>query len=127
VLNPLPKVVTAFGILCITVGVAWGFVDLGTHFRFRFFSEYAGLFLITLVVGILLSSGGALAWARHFSKRKKLEVAGCIFAMGLVAFTIAPNNVHGPGMLLILVAICAGILSLVLAMMAVVGGYHAAR
>jgi hypothetical protein len=115
--TPLPKLVTAFGVLCVAVGVAWGFVDVGTDFRFRFFSDHAGLFLVTLVVGILLSAGGTIAWVRHFNRGKRLRVAGYVFFVGLVAFLVVPNNVHGPGMLLGLAAICAGILSLVIAVM----------
>jgi hypothetical protein len=38
---------------------------------------------------------------------------------GLLAMVVAPDNVHGPGMLLILTAVCACILSVVLAVLAV--------
>jgi hypothetical protein len=113
-----PKFVTAFGILCVAVGVSWGFVDEATHFRFRFLSDDAGFFLITLAIGILLSSGGTIALARQFDKPKRLKVAGFVFFIGLVAFFVTPNNEHGPGMILGLAAICAVILSLVMAVMA---------
>ena len=114
-----PRIITTLGIFCVVVGVAWGFVDVGTHFRFQFFTDYAGLFLITLAVGILLSVCGALAWTRHFDRRKRLKVAGWVFFAGVLAMLVAPDNVHGPGMLLVLAAVCACILSIVLAVIAV--------
>ena len=117
-MNLLPKFVTAFGILCVAVGVSWIFVDEATHFRFGFLSEDAGFFLITLAIGILLSSGGTIAWARQFDKPKRFKVAGFVFLIGLVAFFVTPNNVHGPGMVLGLAAICAILLSVALAVMA---------
>lgn len=102
---------------------------MGTHFRF--FDHSAGLFLTMVPVGILLSIGGTLVWARHWDRRERLRVAGTIFviaviAIAVVAFMIVPSNVHGPGVLLVLAAICACILSLVLAVMAVVTRSHPA-
>jgi MFS family permease len=124
VLRSLPKIITTLGIFCVIIGVAWGFVDERTHSRFEFFTDYAGLFLITLAVGIILSAGGALAWTRHFDRRKRLKVAGCVFLAGLLAMVVAPDNVHGPGMLLVLAAVCAWILSVVLAVIAVASHNH---
>jgi hypothetical protein len=74
---------------------------------------------MTLFVGILLSTGGTVAWTRHLDKRKKLKVAGYIFLVGLLAMLIAPGNVHGPGMLVVMTAVCGWILSIVLAVIAV--------
>ena len=73
------------------------------------------------MVGIVLSVVGMILWARHFSERKRLKVAGLIFVLGMIVFMIVPNNVHGPGMLLGLTDICALILSIVLAVMAFAG------
>ena len=126
VLNPLPKLITALGIVCVAIGLSWAFL-VGSDFAFRFFSdslnrfimEDVALFLVTLLMGIILSALGTLAWTQHFNRRKKFKVAGWIFLAGLVAMVIAPKNVHGPGMLLVLTAVCAGILSIVLAVIAV--------
>ena|SRR5713226_1473712 len=125
--NALPKLVTALGVVCIATGLSWGFLD-GSDFAFRFFSdsfdrfitENVGLFLTTLLVGMILSVVGTLAWTWRFSKAKQLRVAACIFALGLVAFAVAPKNVHGPGMLLVFVALCACALSIALGLMAAV-------
>jgi hypothetical protein len=122
VLRPLPKVITILGILCVTIGIAWGFVEESTSFGSRFFTEYAGVFLITLLVGVLLSMGGTLAWTRHFSKAKKFKIAGWVFFAGLLAMIIAPKNVHGPGMLLMLTAVSAWILSIILTLTTAGGG-----
>ena len=118
----LPKLVTMFGVVCVIVGVSWDFADASTYFHPDFFTDYAGLFLIMLGVGILLSAGGTIAWARQWDRRERLRVAGVIFVIAVIASVIVPNNVHGPGMLLGIAAICACILSLVLAVMAVVTG-----
>lgn len=134
VLNPLPKFITALGILCLAVGLSWAFVD-GSDFAFRFFSDSfdrfitvnVNLFLIILLIGILSSAIGTVAWTRHFNKRKQFRVAGSIFLVGLFAIVVAPKNVHGHGMLLILTALCAWILSIVLAVIAVATREHAAN
>jgi hypothetical protein len=133
-LNRLPRLVTAIGVICVIVGVCWGFVE-ESDIPVRFFNNYwytfigihPGLFLITLVIGILLSSAGTVAWTQLLSRRKRLGVAGCIFAGGLAVFIAVPNNVHGPGMLLGFAAICSWILSLVLAVMAVVSEKRPAK
>jgi hypothetical protein len=126
--NPLPKLIAAVGIVCIAIGLSWGVLD-GSDFAFRFLSnslnrfitEHSGLFGLTLFIGILLSAAGTIAWTHHFDKRKKLKVAGYIFLAGLLAMLIAPGNVHGPGMLVVLTAVCGWILSIVLAIIAVAG------
>jgi hypothetical protein len=65
---------------------AWAFLDAsGFAFRFfsdplnRFITENAGLFLLSLLMGIILSAPGTLAWTQHFNRRKKSKVAGWIF------------------------------------------------
>lgn len=117
--NWLPKLLTTFGVVCVVVGVLWGFVDEWTHFRFQFFTDYYEVFLATLVVGLVLSMGGAIAWTRHFDRLKKFRVAGVIFVIGAIAFLIVPNNVHGPGMLLGFASIFTLVLSVVIGTMAV--------
>jgi len=123
----LPKLVTMFGIGCVIVGVSWDFADAGTYFHPDFLTDYAGLFLIMLGVGILLSACGTIAWARQWDRRERLRVAGAIFVLVVIAFFIVPNNVHGPGMLLVLTAVCALSLSILLAVMAVFTRDHATR
>ena len=123
----LPKLVTMFGVGCVIVGVSWDFADAGTYFHPDFLTDHAGLFLIMLGVGILLSACGTIAWARQWDRRERLRVAGAIFVLVVIAFFIVPNNVHGPGMLLGFAAICACILSLVLGVVAVVTGDHPAN
>ena len=117
-LNPLPKIITALGIVGIAIGLSWSLLD-DSDFVFKFFG--AGIFLITLLLGILLSASGTLAWTHHYNRRKKLKVAGWIFVTGLLAMLIASKNVHGHGMLHGLTALCAWLLSIVLAVAAVAG------
>jgi hypothetical protein len=125
--NSLPKLLTTFGVVCVVVGVSWGFVDVWTHFRFQFFTDYYELFLATLAVGIVLSVGGAILWTRHFDRLKKFRVAGVIFVIGAVAFMVVPNNVHGPGMLLGFASVFTLVLSVVIGVMAVFTRAHPAN
>jgi hypothetical protein len=125
--NGLPKLLTTFGVVCVIVGVSWGFVDVWTHFRFQFFTDYYELFLATLAVGIVLSVGGAILWTRHFDRLKKFRVAGVIFVIGAVAFMVVPNNVHGPGMLLGFASVFTLVLSVVIGVMAVFTRAHPAN
>jgi hypothetical protein len=94
--------------LCVTIGLVGGFIDGAQEL------------LAALPVGVLLSMGGTLAWTRHFCRHKKFKIAGRIFFTGLAAMAIAPKNVHGPGMLLVLTAVCAWILSIILTITAAV-------
>jgi hypothetical protein len=125
--NWLPKLLTTFGVVCVIVGVSWGFVDVWTHFRFQFFTDYYELFLATLAVGIVLSVGGAIFWTRHFDRLKKFRVTGVIFVIGAVAFMVVPNNVHGPGMLLGFASVFTLVLSVVIGVMAVFTRAHPAN
>jgi hypothetical protein len=128
VLNPLPKAITAFGILCLVVGLALGFIASDTSSHFDFLIPYAYDFLTPLLTGLLLSFGGTLAWARHLGRSRKLKVAAWIFVMSIVPIPFIPNNVHGPGMIVIVfVVLPAWILSVALMVMAAVGADHAAN
>jgi drug/metabolite transporter (DMT)-like permease len=117
--NWLSKLITTFGVVCVVVGVSWDFIDVWTHFRFDFLSDHFELFLAALGVGIVLSMGGAIAWARRFDRPKKFRVAGGIFLIGAVALMVAPKNVHGPGMLLVFASFWTLTLSLVIGVLAV--------
>jgi uncharacterized membrane protein YidH (DUF202 family) len=66
----------------------------GFAFRFfsdslnRFITENVGLFLVSLLMGIILSALGTLAWTQHFNRRRNFKVAGWIFLAlaGLLRF-----------------------------------------
>lgn len=86
----------------MVVGIGWGFVDVGTDFRYRFFTDYAEYFILTLLVGILLSAVGIILWARRFENGKRRRLAGGLFIGGLTAFPFAVRDVHGPSAFLFL-------------------------
>lgn len=77
--------------------------------------------------GIVLSFGGAIAWAKHFEVRRQRRIAGYIALLGLVVFFFVPNNVHGDGMLVGFLVLCGWLLSIVLVIMAAVGVKNDAR
>ena len=99
----IPKIITLVGLVCIVVGIGWGFVDDATHFRFAFLSDRSDLFISTLLVGILLSFVGTVAWARGFENSKQLRLAGVMFVLGLASFPVAATDVHGTTALLFFV------------------------
>jgi len=105
----LPKLITALGIICISVSLSLLFIDDTLPFG------------VPYIVGIVLSFGGTVAWTRHFEMRRKLRIAGYVALVGLVVFFFVPNNVHGDGMLVGLVVLCGWLLSIVLVIMAAVG------
>jgi hypothetical protein len=111
----LPKLITALGIICISVSLSLVLVDDTLPFG------------VPYIVGIVLSFGGTIAWARRFDVRRKLRIAGYIFLLGLVVFFFVPNNVHGDGMLVGLVVLCGWLLSIVLVIMAAVAGGDTAQ
>jgi hypothetical protein len=128
VLNPLPKAITAFGMLCVVVGLALGFIASDTSSDFDFLTHYAYDFLIPLLAGVLLSFGGTVAWARHLDRRRKLKLAAWIFVLSFVPVPFIPKNVHGPGMIVIVFAVLpAWILSIVLVVMVAVDADDAAN
>jgi hypothetical protein len=119
--DPASKLATVFGLVCVAIGIAWGFLASSANPRFSFAADDSGLFLIILLVGVLLSLVGAIAWARHLRSGLRLKVAGCLVVMGLLVFAVVPNNVHGPGMLIVLVVLSAWALSIILVLMAFLG------
>lgn len=111
----LPKLITALGIICISISLSLVFFIDDTLFNTAPVS-------VAYLVGIVLSFGGAVAWARRFDAGRKLRIAGYIFLTGLVVFFFVPNNVHGDGMLVGFVVLCGWLLSVVLAIMAAIRG-----
>jgi uncharacterized membrane protein HdeD (DUF308 family) len=111
--SPLPKFITAFGIICISVSLTLLFIDDTLRF------------VVPYTLGIILSFGGTVAWARNFEVRRKLRIAGWIFVLGLVVFFFIPNNVHGDGMLVGMIVLCGWLLSIVLVIMAAVARHDA--
>ena len=112
----LPKVVTTLGLICVVIGVGWGFVDVATHFEYSFLSRNAELFILTLLIGIVLSFVGTIWWARRLARRRRLGLAGALLLGSLAIFAV-PVNVHGPTMFLVPVVFAVWILALILALM----------
>jgi len=106
--SPLPKLITAFGIICISVSLALLFIDDTVWF------------VVPYILGIVLSFGGTVAWARNLEVRRKVRIAGWIFVLGLTVFYFIPNNIHGDGTLVGMIVLCGWLLSIVLVIMAAV-------
>jgi hypothetical protein len=128
VLSPLPKAITAFGIFCVVVGLALGFIVSDTNVDFAFLTHYPYDFLIPLRAGILLSFGGTVAWAQRLNRRGKLKLAAWIFVLSILPLLFIPNYVHGTGMMaIVFVVLAAWILSVVMVVMVAVGPEDAAN
>jgi hypothetical protein len=116
------KVGSIFGVSLIAIGVAAGYVDVATHFRFQFLSDDSGTFILAILVGLLLVFVGLIGWAKHLKPGTRARRAGIVFAAPwialLVGYPIAGNNIHGPGAILLVMIIPATILAVVLLIMA---------
>jgi len=73
--SSVPKYLTAIGGIGVVVGVAWGFVDVGTGFEYSFLSNNAGFFLLMqrLVSGAL---GREEARSRGKARAGALRIQG---------------------------------------------------
>jgi len=111
----LPKLITALGLICLAVSLSLLFVDDTLPFG------------VPYIVGIVLSFGGTIAWARAFEVRAKCRLAGYISLLGLIVFFFVPNNVHGDGMLVGFIVLCGWLLSVILLTMAAVTAHDARR
>lgn len=104
----------------MAIGLAAGYVDEATNFRYSFLSNHFGVFLLALFLGILLSFISIVGWARLLKSRAR--AAGFVFVapwiIGLLSYPVEGFNVHGPSALLyFLVVPAASILALVLLIM----------
>jgi len=115
------RLLTASGAICLFVGIAWGFVDAATHFRFSFLSKHEDLSVLTLLTGILLSSISIFLLLRGKTRGVKIKVSGLLFAIGAFSYYVSGTSgwVHGPGASLIPVALTAWILGIILIVIAV--------
>jgi len=107
------------GAASLIVGLTWVFLASSPSAQFDFTVGHQE-FLFGIPMGVLLILIGTIAWALRAPRSAKLKAAGWIFCGGLAAIFLVPKNVHGPGMPVILVAVCGWVLSLVLILMAFV-------
>jgi len=102
--------------------VAAGYVDVATHFRFNFLSDYFGTLLLAGLIGVVMSSVGLVGWARRMGRGSKARMAGLVFIspwiVFLLGYPIAGDNVHGPAMLVVVLMIPAIVLAVILLIMA---------
>ena len=121
--SPLWTVGIIIGIILIVTGVGAGYVDVATDFKFDFLSRHFGWFILALLLGIVLSFGAVIGWAKQFAAGTRRRTAGVVFVAPVVA-ALALNsvqgfNVHGPSVFLFyLVMPAAWLLALVLLIMA---------
>lgn len=72
-------VLAIIGACLATIGVAAGYVDLASRFRFDFLSRYFGSFALTLFLGIVLLFVGVIGSARRSSAGKRTRLALLVF------------------------------------------------
>jgi hypothetical protein len=111
------------GVGLIVIGGSAGYVDVATRFKFDFLSRHFGWFILALLIGLVLSFGAVIGWAKQFSAGTRRRAAGIVFIAPWVA-ALAGNsverfNVHGPSVFLFyLVMPVSWLLALVLLTMA---------
>jgi len=82
------------GVVLIVIGVGAGCVDVATRFKFDFLSRHFGWFILALLVGVVLSFGAVIGWAKQFSAGTRRRAAGIVFVAPLLA-ALAVNSVEG--------------------------------
>lgn len=117
------KAVAILGVLLILSGVVSAYVEVASRFRFETFSQNYGIFLPAMLIGVILTFVGLIAWARLIHRAARVRMAGLVFIspwiVGLLGYPVAGENIHGPAALLVLLLIVpAALLSVVLLVMA---------
>jgi NO-binding membrane sensor protein with MHYT domain len=105
------------GTCLIGIGIAAGYIDVATHFRFQFISDQFSIFLLALLIGALASFVGLIGWAKQLPRGGRSHMARLVFVspwvVGLLGYGIDGLNIHGPSALVLLLIVPASVLALV--------------
>jgi len=124
--QPVPsawRVIALLGIALIVIGIGAAYLCDTTRFDFEFISDHFDLFSLGILVGIVLSFIGLIAWAKQLARQGRALMAVLVFLspwlIMLLAYPIAGANMHGGAGLVGVLTIPASILAIVLFFMAV--------
>jgi hypothetical protein len=115
------KPVTFSSAVLVSLCLAFGYIDVGTHFRLDLTDYYGTIFVIGAVAA-LCGCIAVIGWARHLGRQGRVLLAIAVlvwpWAVLLIGYPFAGTNIHGPAAPVLVLIWPASILSLVLFVMA---------
>ncbi len=110
------------GACLITLAIVAGYFDVATNFTFEWISDYFGLFLSGLLIGVAMAFVGCIGWATKLENGHRAKMALLVFGMPwtllLLGLPIGGTNIHGPAAPVMMLILPAAVLAVVLLIMA---------
>ena len=107
-------------LICLCVSA--GYVDVLTHFRLEFISDYYDVIAMTGLIGAIVCVVSLVGWAKHLTREGRVGLAFSVllwpWAMCLIGYPIDGINPHGAAAPLLISIVPASILSIVFFVMA---------
>jgi len=115
------KPVTLSSAFLVSLCVAFGYLDIATHFRFDLTDYYAAIFVIGALAALCCCIG-VIGWARHLRRQGRVLLAIAVFlwpwSILLIGYPFAGTNIHGPAAPVLVSIWPASILAVILFVMA---------
>jgi hypothetical protein len=115
------KPFTLSSAIVVSLCVAFGYIDIGTNFRFDL-TDYYGTVFVVGAVATLCCFVAVIGWARHLGRQGRVLLAIAIllwpWAILLIGYPFAGTNIHGPAAPVPVMIWPASIFSVVLFVMA---------
>jgi peptidoglycan/LPS O-acetylase OafA/YrhL len=113
------KATAILGALLILSGIVSAYVEVATRHRFDSFSHNPYVFLPAMLIGVILTFVGLIAWARLIERAARVRMAVWVFISPLIVSLLGhPITDHGPAVLVLMLILPAALLSVVLLGMA---------
>lgn len=116
------KPITLVSALLLSLCVAFGYIDVLTHFAFDFFTEHYGIVFVIGALSGLCCCISIVGWAVRRGRQGRIWLAISVlfwpWAVLLIGYPFAGMNIHGPAAPLMVLIWPASILSMVLFVMA---------
>ncbi len=110
--------------MLIAVGLAAFYLDVAVDFRFEFIEQHYEAFGVCILLGVVATYIGCIAWARTCDRRGRAVMAVTVLSTPLVALLIGSCvdglNMHGPSGITAMLIPAASVLALILFIMAAV-------
>jgi hypothetical protein len=115
------RALTLSGAALAAIGLGAFLLDFASIGDFLWLEEHLDQFFFAIPIGILVVFVGAIGWARHLERSRRVTLAGIVFIVPVSVCALvglfASTNVHGPFFLFLLPIAPALLLSLILLMM----------
>jgi len=105
----------------VSLCVAFGYLDIATHFSFDLTDYYGAIFMIGALAALCCCMA-VIGWARHLRRRGRVLLAIAVllwpWSILLIGYPFAGTNIHGPAAPVLVSIWPASILAVVLFVMA---------